>query len=110
MSDRASCYRRIPLIERYKDFLPVTEVEVEGTKVLVVQDDQGLWFTRSSAAGVLGLRAFVASIPIADPVLAAVTRAVMLTRPDSPGSPPLVRRAVRYGASPRGGQALVQEG
>ena len=25
ISDRASCYRRIPLIERYKDFLPVTD-------------------------------------------------------------------------------------
>ena len=52
-------------------------------------------------------RALVRRIPVAAPVLRGVTRAVLATRPDHPGSPPIVRRLVRHGVSPRGLQALL---
>jgi len=51
-------------------------------------------------------RRLVRLIPVAAPVLRGVTRAVLATRPE-PGSPPLVRRFVRHGVSPRGLQALI---
>jgi MoxR-like ATPase len=44
---------------------------------------------------------------VAEPVLRAVARAVLATRPDHPGSPAAVRRFVRHGVSPRGLQALL---
>jgi len=59
-------------------------------------------------AGEIGrFRALVRRIPVATPVLRGVTRAVLATRPDHPGSPPIVRRLVRHGVSPRGLQALL---
>jgi len=51
-------------------------------------------------------RRLVRQVPVAEPVLRGVTRAVLATRPE-PGSPPLVRRFVRHGVSPRGLQALI---
>ncbi len=58
--------------------------------------------------GSLGaFRRLVRQVPVARPVLTGVTRAVLATRPDDPHSPPLVRRFVRHGVSPRGLQALV---
>ena len=52
-------------------------------------------------------RRLVRRIPVAGPVLRGVTRAVLATRPDHPGSPAAVRRFVRHGVSPRGLQALL---
>jgi len=52
-------------------------------------------------------RDLIRGIPVAEPVLRAVTRGIMATRPEHPSSPPIVRRFVRYGASPRGLQALI---
>ncbi|MBC7336681.1 MAG: AAA family ATPase, partial [Clostridia bacterium] len=42
-----------------------------------------------------------------DEVIAYAARLVMATRPENPEAPEAVRRFVRYGASPRGVQALV---
>ena len=46
-------------------------------------------------------------VPMAEAVLDYTIRLVQATHPDSPHAPDLVRRNVRYGASPRGLQALV---
>jgi len=46
-------------------------------------------------------------VPIASHVSDYVARLVVATPPDSEPAPPMVKRFVRYGASPRGGQALV---
>ena len=46
-------------------------------------------------------------VPIASHVTDYVGRLVVATHPDSESSTPMVRRFVRYGASPRAGQALI---
>jgi len=46
-------------------------------------------------------------VPIASHVSHYVAQLVVATHPESETAPPTVRRFVRYGSSPRGGQALV---
>lgn len=46
-------------------------------------------------------------VPIASHVSDFVVRLVLATHPDKPQSVPIVKRYVRYGASPRGAQAIV---
>ena len=49
----------------------------------------------------------VRQIPMADAVLQQVVKLVRATHPDDPHATESVRQYVRYGASPRGGQALI---
>ena len=56
---------------------------------------------------VLDMIAFARDLPVATPVLRYAAHLVQNTHPEAPESPPAVRRFVRYGASPRGVQALV---
>ncbi|MDQ7029351.1 MAG: MoxR family ATPase [Ardenticatenia bacterium] len=56
---------------------------------------------------ILAMQRLARDVPIASPVLAYAARLVRSTHPDAPHAPELVRRYVRYGASPRGLQALV---
>jgi MoxR-like ATPase len=46
-------------------------------------------------------------IPVASHVSEFVARLVVATHPDHPNAPPLVKKYLRYGASPRGGQAMM---
>lgn len=55
----------------------------------------------------LRLRAVAQEVPIAQAVLDYALRLVMWTHPELAESPELVRKAVRYGASPRAAQALI---
>ena len=57
--------------------------------------------------GVLAARALVRRVPTPEVTKQMVVRAVELSHPGSSGAPPLVTRYVRYGASPRGAQALL---
>jgi MoxR-like ATPase len=59
------------------------------------------------APGVLAMRALVREVPIASHVRDFATRLVMATHPQRPESPEITRKYLRYGASPRGAQALV---
>jgi MoxR-like ATPase len=56
---------------------------------------------------VLELRTLVRSLPVAHAVRDYAVRVVLATHPDRPEAPPSVARYVRYGASPRGAQAMV---
>ncbi len=56
---------------------------------------------------VLQMIALARELPVATPVLRYAARLVQNSHPGAPGSPPSVRRFVRYGSSPRGVQALV---
>src|SRR5213595_2224811 len=56
---------------------------------------------------VLGFRELVREVPIASHVRDLASTIVMATHPSWAGSPDVTRRFVRYGASPRGAQALV---
>ena len=56
---------------------------------------------------VLGFRELVREVPIASHVRDLASAIVMATHPQWERSPEVTRRFVRYGASPRGAQALV---
>ena len=59
------------------------------------------------APEILEMRHVVRSVPIAKPVQGYAIRLTMGSHPESPYASPLVKRYVRYGASPRAAQALV---
>jgi MoxR-like ATPase len=56
---------------------------------------------------ILEMRETVVAIPIARPVQEYAIKIVLATHPDTPRAHELSNRYVRYGASPRGAQALV---
>jgi MoxR-like ATPase len=49
-------------------------------------------------------------VPVASPVADYAARLIVATHPESKEAPEIVRRYVRYGASPRGAQALILGG
>jgi MoxR-like ATPase len=55
----------------------------------------------------LRLQRVVRDVPIAGYLVDYVSRLVLATHPEESSAPPTIRRFVRYGASPRAGQALV---
>jgi MoxR-like ATPase len=59
---------------------------------------------------VLGMGQLALNTPIASHVMEYVARLIVATHPDRDGAPERVREFVRYGASPRGGQALILGG
>ena len=59
------------------------------------------------AEQILEMRETVLAIPIARPVQEYAIRIVLATHPDTPESHEMTDRYARYGASPRGAQALV---
>ncbi|MHC4563434.1 MAG: AAA family ATPase [Planctomycetota bacterium] len=62
--------------------------------------------TAASADRLIQMRQIVRQVPIASHVTDYVSRVVLATHPTD-GSPDIARKYVRYGASPRGGQAIV---
>ncbi len=63
-----------------------------------------------AAPEILEMRQVARSVPIAGPVQSYAVRLTLATHPDAPQAPPLVKRYVRYGASPRAALALVLGG
>lgn len=61
----------------------------------------------ATRSDVIELRTLCREVAVAEPVLRYAARLVAATDPAAPDAPELVRRAVRYGASVRGAQALV---
>ena len=55
----------------------------------------------------LTLREVVRQVPLAREVQAHAIDLVLATHPESSGRSPLAKKYVRYGASPRGAQALI---
>lgn len=61
----------------------------------------------SGAAELLEMEAFARAVPVAPEIRSRVAEIVMATHPESPGATADIRRYVRYGASPRAGQAIL---
>jgi MoxR-like ATPase len=59
------------------------------------------------AADVIAMRDVVRQVPIAREVQDHAVVLTLATHPDQPSATPLTKKYVRYGASPRGSQALV---
>jgi MoxR-like ATPase len=58
----------------------------------------------------IDMRRTARALPIARPVQSYAIRLTLGTHPSSPYAPPMVKKYVRYGASPRAAQALVVAG
>ncbi len=58
----------------------------------------------------LALRELIRQVPIAREVQDFAVQTVLATHPDQPAATPMVKKFVRYGASPRGAQALTLAG
>ena len=56
---------------------------------------------------IIDMRRLARQVPIADDIRRHAVRIVKATHPDDPAAPPAVKRFVRYGASPRGAQAMI---
>lgn len=60
-----------------------------------------------SAAEILEHRALAREVILADSLSAHAAALIMATHPENESAPDAVRRFVRFGASPRGGQAII---
>ncbi|HSD83229.1 MAG TPA: AAA family ATPase, partial [Anaerolineae bacterium] len=63
--------------------------------------------TTIGGAEILLMRDLARQTPIASHVSDYVARLIVATHPDCPDATPLVKHYVRYGSSPRGGQAIM---
>ena len=61
----------------------------------------------TSGSRILEMRKLARQIPIAHEIRDAAIQMVLATHPDNPLATDLVKRYVRYGASPRGAQAMI---
>jgi len=61
----------------------------------------------ATGAEVMSMRGLVREVPAASHVKEYIARLVLATHPTSEEAPEVVRRYVRYGASPRGAQAIT---
>lgn len=64
----------------------------------------------ADAKTITQMSTLVRDVPVGERVLQMAARVVLATHPDSEYAPESVRQYVRYGASPRGGQALIAAG
>ncbi len=73
-------------------------------------EDAALAAVSGDAAELLRWRAFTRQVPLAREVQERAVEIVLATHPDNPAASPKAKRFVRYGASPRGAQALILAG
>jgi len=64
----------------------------------------------ADGATIVAMQSLARGVPIADHVTAYVARLLKATHPREDGAPDVVSRYVRYGASPRGMQAMILAG
>jgi len=62
---------------------------------------------RFDRARLLAAQELLRAVPASSEILALTARTLRLTDPANPAAPEAVRQHVRYGASPRGGQAML---
>jgi MoxR-like ATPase len=103
-----------PLPEAQLDrFLLKVEIRTpdRGELATILKETTGLEKTATGPAlareRVLRLQKLAREVPVSGDVVDRVARLVLATHPEDPSAPEIVRRFVRYGASPRGGQALL---
>ena len=85
-----------PEFNELKDIIKLTTTNAEERITAVTGSEEIIRIQRVSR-----------EIPIAEPVLDYALRLVLATHPEDPGSPEVTKKYVRYGASPRGAQAII---
>lgn len=61
----------------------------------------------ASGAEIVKMRVLARTVPVASHVKEYIARLMLATHPEDANASPLVKKYVRYGVSPRGGQALI---
>ncbi|HHV59224.1 MAG TPA: MoxR family ATPase [Clostridiaceae bacterium] len=61
----------------------------------------------SNGQEIIWMRSVAREIPMAKPVLDYSMKIIMATHPDSKFAPPIAKKYIRFGSSPRGAQAIV---
>ncbi len=61
----------------------------------------------ASSADIVQMRALARTVPVASHLKEYIARLMLATHPEEENASPLVKKYVRYGVSPRGGQALM---
>jgi MoxR-like ATPase len=83
----------------------LTEIAVRTTGAVQPQAEPV-----ADGAAIRAMQALARGVPIAEHVTAYAARLLRATHPNDAGAPDVVRRYVRYGASPRGMQAMILAG
>src|SRR4051812_34140834 len=60
-----------------------------------------------NAEQIVTMKRLVRAVPVASHVKDYIGRLVLATHPGTPGAPEIARKYIRFGASPRGGQAII---
>jgi MoxR-like ATPase len=60
-----------------------------------------------SAAEIVAMKQLVRAVPVASHVKEYIGRLVLNTHPETPNAPEITRKYLRFGASPRGAQAII---
>jgi MoxR-like ATPase len=64
----------------------------------------------ADAAALLAMRDLAREVPVASHVRDYASALILATHPEHPGASPMAKKYVRYGASPRGAQAMILGG
>jgi MoxR-like ATPase len=86
---------------------PPGEAELVAILQATTRADAGASSTPLEPGLLAELRGLAREMPCSSDVVRLAARLVLLTDPHNPAAPAEVQRALRYGASPRGGQALL---
>jgi len=96
-------------LDRFLLRVDVPSPSAEGVVHILETDPSSMGELEPVLSGdeILELQAVTASIPASSDILALTARTIVATHPDEESAPDLVRRHVRYGASPRGAQSML---
>ncbi|HBM79401.1 MAG: MoxR family ATPase [Clostridiales bacterium] len=81
------------------ELMDIMDVTVTNRKVEIAKTVTG--------RDILYMRKVIRDVPIAKPVQEYALKLVLATHPDIEGSPDICKKYVRFGASPRGAQAII---
>ncbi len=81
--------------------------ELEEIVTLTTGRTQPELKTVTNSEELLEIMEIVKEIPVAQPVLEFALKLVLATHPDTQYAPDIARKYIRYGASPRGAQAII---
>jgi MoxR-like ATPase len=90
------------LTVRMPDIRDLAEILARTTGI-----DQPTVTPRFGASAVRQMSAIIKQVAVAEPALETALRLVRATHPDTPEAPAIVKKYVRYGASPRAAQAII---
>lgn len=87
---------KFPTLEELKGIMEVTVTNSEVTLNKIMDGE-----------AILKIRRIIKEVPIAKPVQEYALKVVLATHPENEDSPEIAKKYIRFGASPRGAQAII---